>query len=94
MESAYPQFGGGNNARRKKNQDNFWEKDQPLAGHLNFQDFTNSEENVYTKNRTYFHKCIYTGGKFGKSPYYRSPIETGVPSKAITCFKMDWAHKA
>ena len=36
----------------------------------------------------------YTGRKFGKSPYYRSPIETGVPSKAITCFKMDWAHKA
>ena len=51
MESAYPQFGGENNARRKKNQDNFWEKDQPLAGHLNFQDFTNFDLKDFTIKR-------------------------------------------
>ena len=61
MESAYPQFGGGNNTRHTKKRIQFSDRGSAISLHPNFQAFhhgQNCEENVtnhvYTKIRIHF----------------------------------------
>ena len=68
MESAYPQFGGGNNARCKTQEKRiqFFDRGSAISLHPNFQAFHHSqnfEENVYAKKLgsiSLVHMCIRT----------------------------------